>query len=228
MATFADFGGFIPRRPSGMGLSNLLLAMKTTPVCPILAALLAFSPALFAEERGPGRDGQRPDQRQPRGADMWKRVDKDQDGAISRDEFAQMERLAKLPEDKRAALFDRLDKNSDGQIDRTEMHQGRPKPGQGRPDMPRIWELDKNQDGGVSFGEFQAGRMFSRLDPEKQKRMFSRLDTNGDGVLGVYRFRREPLPAADTDRRQDGDPDHVPGGAAAEPSALQLAEVASS
>jgi Ca2+-binding EF-hand superfamily protein len=49
--------------------------------------------------------------------------------------------------------------------------------------MQRLWELDVDKSGGVSFQEFRVGRIFKKLAPEKQRAIFRRLDTNGDGVV---------------------------------------------
>ncbi len=115
-------------------------------------------------------------------AEVWKLADKDGDGAISRQEFDQMPRTQKLPEDKRAAVFGRLDKDQDGSISREEIRQIM-QDEQGGDAKPRMWELDANKDGGVTFEEFKQGQMMQKLDPERQERIFKHLDTNGDGKI---------------------------------------------
>jgi Ca2+-binding EF-hand superfamily protein len=184
---FHGVAEFLARWPRGTGLNNLQSPMKTIPVSLIVAGILApvvsFAQPEVRRQGPPPRGG--PGDRGGDRAFMerWKSADTDKDGSISRAEFDAISRLQGLPEEKRAHLFERLDKNSDGKLDRQEMgRMGKPRDGQGPP-MLRLWELDIDKSGGVSFEEFQAGRFFKKLDPEKQRALFRRLDTNGDGVI---------------------------------------------
>jgi Ca2+-binding EF-hand superfamily protein len=174
--------------------------MKTIPVSLIVAGILA-PVAAFAEApggpQGPGQrggEGRRGNERPF--TDAWKAADTDQDGSVSRAEFDRMPRIQGLPEEKRTGLFKRLDKNGDGLLNRSEIsHIVRHREGQDPPRL-RLWELDTDKSGGVSFEEFQAGRIFKKLAPEKQQAVFRRLDTNGDGVISPKdrpesRFKRD-------------------------------------
>ena len=50
--------------------------------------------------------------------------------------------------------------------------------------MQRLWELDPDKSGGVSFEEFKAGRIFKKLPPEAAGRIVSNGWTpNQDGVI---------------------------------------------
>ena len=110
--------------------------MNFTPALFIAAALLTTSPA-FAEKSGDGRD------HEARRAAMFDNMDANEDGAISREEFANphakrfkeadtdnngsispAEFEAKMMERAKshaARMFERLDKNSDGAIDKDEI-----------------------------------------------------------------------------------------------------------
>lgn len=112
-------------------------------------------------------------------------VDKDQDGSLSKEEFNLMPRIQNLPSEKQASLFERLDKNGDGRIGRDELSRigGRPPGGEGGPTQQRLWELDLDKSGGVSLQEFQSGKLFKKLPPERQQAVFARLDTNRDGTI---------------------------------------------
>ncbi len=139
-------------------------------------------PQLAWAERPEGED--RPhmsrEEMRDKAAEAWKKADTNNDGMISRGEFDLMPRLQKLTEEKRNELFLRLDKNGDGMMDKEDMSKIRD---QRKDPMQRLWELDKDKSGGVSFEEFQQGRMSKRLDAERQKAIFDRLDENGDGVI---------------------------------------------
>lgn len=148
--------------------------------------------------------------------ELWKAADTDHDGSISKAEFAMMERLQSLPEEKRGILFDRLDKNQNGSLEHGEIaRMAKPREGQ-EPPMPRLWELDADKSGGVSFEEFKAGRIFKKLDPDKRQAVFHRLDTNKDGVISPQ-DRPEPPFKRDGAKPRPKRPDAKPEGPRMEP-----------
>lgn len=112
---------------------------------------------------------------------FFKGADADGDGKVSAEEFFALERIAKLPEEKRKRIFERLDKDGNGSIEREEMRPPQ-HPDGGRP-FPKLHELDTNKDGKVSFEEFGAGPFAKRMPPERLKHIFGKLDNNGDGSL---------------------------------------------
>lgn len=179
------------------------LPMKTIPVSLILAGLLAPM-AVHAQSEGGGRRQMEPDAdarraHQQQFAKAWKAADKDEDGFISREEFAAMPRVRNLPEDKRQRVFERLDKDGDGKLGREELRRmGRTHEGP-RPGPRRLWELDLDRSGGVGLEEFKAGEMFQKLPPERQLEIFRRLDTDGDGVI-TPKDRPEPPFRRDKDK----------------------------
>jgi Ca2+-binding EF-hand superfamily protein len=147
-------------------------------------------------------------------ADAWKAADKDADGFVSRNEFDALPRVQNLPEEKRQALFARLDKDGDGRLGREELNRmGRPQDGKGQ-QMQQLWELDVDRSGGVSFKEFAAGRFFGKLPPERQRELFSRLDTDGDGQITARDKPERPGNREGTgprSRRPEGPPPDGPG-----------------
>jgi Ca2+-binding EF-hand superfamily protein len=172
--------------------------MKTISVSLLVAGILLPSLCL-AQGRGPAKEPGEGD-KEPRKIMMrgfgetWKTADADGDGFISREEFDAMPRIQNLPEEMRDKLFTRLDKNGDGKLSRSELEGfGRNRDGAQRPPMKRLWELDTDKSGGISFEEFKLGELFAKLPPERQRALFGRLDTDGDGLI-TPKDRPEPPP----------------------------------
>ena len=115
-------------------------------------------------------------------AEMFRRLDKNGDGALSLDEFMAMERLARVPEEKRREIFRRLDKDGDGKLFPHELAALHEELGHGGR-MPRLEELDLDHSGGISFEEFRQAPFVSKLPEEQQRALFDRLDRDGDGQL---------------------------------------------
>lgn len=131
-----------------------------------------------------GPEKGRPDRGEPKGPDpraFFRSADANEDGAVSLEEFAALERVSQLGEEKQRRLFARLDKNGDGLIRPDEMAP----PGRDRRDRPPMGlaELDKDRDGRVSFDEFAAGEFAKRLPEDRRRGFFDRMDRNEDGFL---------------------------------------------
>ncbi|BCU77683.1 EF-hand domain-containing protein [Luteolibacter sp. LG18] len=165
--------------------------MKTIPVSLVLAGSMLGAWALpgppddpqtpVAAEKRPGPpDGERRPWHQ--GVEFWKKADTDGDGFISKDEFVALERISKLPEEKRDKIFERLDKDSDGKLSKEELEKFGPNEGPPR-GFPRLAELDVDHSGGVSLEEFKASEFVKKLPVERQEALFKRLDSDGDGQI---------------------------------------------
>jgi Ca2+-binding EF-hand superfamily protein len=159
----------------------------------------------------PTRPPQHQKDRDPRrGGDFWKKADTNGDQLISREEFLALPRIAKLPEEKQTKLFSRLDKNGNGTLEGPELRPAHPPQGPKDGDqrggmrgriMPRIAELDLDQDRKISFEEFTQAPMIAKLPAERQRKMFDNMDRNGDGFLSP-----EDRPAQGPGPRGDGPP----------------------
>lgn len=175
--------------------------MKTILAGGLLTGLLASM--LMAEgERLPGgekpqREGersQRDGERRPHlggPEEMFKHMDKDGDGKISKREFFASPRMKGLPEEKREAFFERLDSDGDGFVSGDEIRAMRQQAD--RRAMEGFRKLDTDGSGGVSFEEFSKGEFSSKLPEEKRRQVFKRMDTDGNGEInGTDRPKRVP------------------------------------
>ncbi|GIK54008.1 MAG: hypothetical protein BroJett014_29810 [Planctomycetota bacterium] len=120
-------------------------------------------------------DGAEVDQR------MLERMDSDDDGKITLDEFkaaAPRQPGPQRPED----VFRQRDKNSDGKLDKTEI------------ESDLLKDLDGNRDGELDLDEWRDGH--------KPEKVFARLDKNKDGSLGSDEV--EPRMLRDLDDDRDG------------------------
>ena len=119
-----------------------------------------------------------------------KKADADGDGAVSREEFAALERVARLPEAQRDEIFKRLDKNGDGVIRADEIGSARTMHEKPRR-FPSLEKLDLNGDDRVSLEEFLAGPLAKRMPEARRRVLFARLDRDGDGFLTAADQRRD-------------------------------------
>lgn len=152
--------------------------MRTTLLC--LSALGFVAVSAIAADPQPGVAEVRRDQA-PQRDEGFRMADRSGDGALAADEFATLPRIARLPAEKRDALFARLDKDADGKLSRGELSADRAHGAASG--FRRFKELDTDRSGGVSLEEFRKGPMTGKLPPERQEKMFRRLDANGDGVI---------------------------------------------
>jgi Ca2+-binding EF-hand superfamily protein len=134
--------------------------------------------------------------------ETWKKADTDGDGFITLAEFSAMERIAQLPEEKRAEIFKRFDKNGDGKIGPDEL----PRPQGG---MPSLFQVDANKDGRIVFEEFQNLSFVKRLPLERQRALFERMDNDKDGAITA---KDRPQGGPPRDGKWDGKRDGKGGG----------------
>ena len=133
--------------------------MKRFSILAACVLILLTSISIFAQDPqgqpGPRRRGG------VNGERRMKRMDINNDGAVSRDEWKGK------PE-----VFARIDKNGDGSVTREEFA-GAPRPRGGR-----VNQMDTNNDGQISRDEWKGA-------PKR----FDRLDANSDGVITKEEFR---------------------------------------
>jgi Ca2+-binding EF-hand superfamily protein len=139
--------------------------------------------------------------------EAWKKADQNSDNALSFSEFSSLSRLQPIAEEKRTELFQRLDKDNDNLLSLEEMQRmGPPNPG-GPNHRKRLWELDTDKNGGITRDEFSTGEMFRKLPPDRQQKLFDRLDTNKDGVISPEDRPEHPGPRPGGDRPRNKQPD---------------------
>ncbi len=173
------------------------------------AALVGAQP----EEGGGRRSPERPGMQEGKGGGGegrerhfgkgWKEADADNSGTLTREEFNNLPRIQKLPEEKRDKIFGRLDKDQDGILSGEELKAMMQRPPHDGPHaaMMRFRELDTDNSGGVSLAELKAGEFFKKLPVEKLEELFARLDTDGDGEITIK--DKPPGPPRDGPGRPD-------------------------
>ena len=133
---------------------------------------------------------------------LFSQADVDQDGKLSADEFAQLQKLHEAEMAKRQAArpgFTTLDQDGDGYVTQEEMraamkahrggHHGRGMGCAGAEKAPLFSQADADQNGTLSAEEYQ------QLQTLRQARMnantpdFKTLDSNGDGQLSHDELR---------------------------------------
>jgi Ca2+-binding EF-hand superfamily protein len=134
----------------------------------LMKRLLIFTACVFAHlasiivfaQVPQGRPGAR-QRGGPDGEKRMKRMDINNDGAVSRDEWKG-----------KPGAFDRIDKNGDGSLTREELGAA------ARHQAGRINQMDANNDGQISRDEWKG-------NPKR----FDRLDANGDGAITKEEIR---------------------------------------
>jgi len=137
------------------------------------------------EKRGEHQEGARRGGREGRGhTDRFMAAyDRDRDKAVSWSEFQASKKMSHLEEAGKRRIFDHLDKNKDEKITRNELPKGgRPANGTKRGDL--------NNDGKISFAEFQEDPRMKDAKPERLAEMFKRMDRDGDSFLTPRDFPR--------------------------------------
>lgn len=122
---------------------------------------------------------------------MLKQFDTDQDGKISREEFAT----------KRAKGFERIDTDKNGSLSVEEMKARCKNERCTQMVAKRFAKLDKNNDGGIAKDEFTSMTMFDRLDKDKDG-YISESELPG---RKAKKPRAEQAPPAAPEMKKDGE-----------------------
>jgi Ca2+-binding EF-hand superfamily protein len=153
-----------------------------------LCALFCVASAMAEEAKPPRKEAPQRDLDK-----TFKRLDKNQDGKLSLEEFLRNREGDKAEQAKKQ--FARFDKNQDGFLSLEEFKTRAParpatgdQPKKGQPDPERAFKrLDKNGDGKLTLEEFIGKREGDKA--EQAKKQFARLDKDGNGTLSLEEFK---------------------------------------
>ena len=169
----------------------------------LLSALAVGIGAIHAQEEVAQDEANRPDREKPginlEIAKEFRELDRDNDGSLSRREFAATEIAKRAHEhggpDRVKDIFDRIDQNDDGGInlfEYAESMEHRHTRLMDRDIHRRFDELDKNGDGVISFREFANSRIGELAKEngnlERLKEIFDKMDLNDTGYVGPFEF----------------------------------------
>lgn len=126
-----------------------------------------------------------------------------QKGPVSFDQFSQQPRVQRLSEDMRQKLFDRLDQNDDGILSEADIKQGKgQRPERRSKGPPPHTNLDTDQDGKVSFAEFQTAPFHRGLSEDEAEDRFEALDKDSDGLLSPEERPKNPARKKGTPKKK--------------------------
>ena len=119
-------------------------------------------------------------------------LDKNNDEALSFDEFSQMRRLVKMNGEKKRKLFDFLDQNKDGELRLKELHTREPF---WVKELRRTFtQLDADQSGGLDVKELATLTPLSGKRKRSLSRIISKMDLNQSKTIefSEIRWSRRP------------------------------------
>ena len=124
------------------------------------------------------------------------RLDVDGSGGLSIDEMSKAPIFKKVAGEHLKRLFNKLDKNKNQELEKSELVRASQR---GRP-MIHFAKHDKDKSGGLSFEEYSAIPFMNRISLEKRKKIFDRIDVNGDQELSADEIRKAHHPQRKHDR----------------------------
>lgn len=144
----------------------------------------------------------------PGGRHGFGRADANKDGRISFAEFSEAPpRFSDLSPERMKAMFDRFDRNKDGFLDAKD-HPDHNREGK-RP-LPKIIlkGLDSDENGSLSWAEFQNAPAVILVEEKERRRMFNRLDVDKNQELSSAElrtpFEREKKGSGESEKGRKG------------------------
>lgn len=124
---------------------------------------------------------------------FFAKADEDKDGRVSREEFVKNPPFAQADPERLNKMFDRMDRNSDGFLDGKDRAPGggrkRP-PGDRRPPRIEFEKLDLDQDGAISWPEFQKSPKPRPIGEEDLRQHFDKIDADSNGKLSAEEVKK--------------------------------------
>lgn len=154
--------------------------MKKILLATVSASIIAGATFLATAEDHP--DGNQMMMRKDggeRAGKMMKKMDADNDGSVSRDEYMDRkgDKDSQMHQPKRKGLIEAMDKNNDGAVSEDEFMAGQKK---------HFADMDTNKDGKISEEELKERReKFKEKREEKRGERFDKMDKDSDGSVSM-------------------------------------------
>lgn len=116
---------------------------------------------------------------------LLNRIDQNNDGVVSMEEFTETPKLHGVPEEKISKMFSYLDKNNDGSLSSKELPHPPKHHSHKRPFREHLHKADLDRDGKISKEEFLINPppRLESTDKDDAESLFSFMDKNNDGYL---------------------------------------------
>ncbi len=127
----------------------------------------------------------------PRGMPPLEQVDLNKDGRIVFEEFQKLGFVARLPEERQRGLFTRMDRDGDGALTPKDRPRGEGRDGKGprrNNPMAMVKAHDTDGDGALSFEEFRAMPWVKDKGEDEQEDRFEEMDKNDDLKIDAADF----------------------------------------
>ncbi|MFK7909423.1 MAG: EF-hand domain-containing protein [Akkermansiaceae bacterium] len=131
-------------------------------------------------------------------AKSFQRLDSDKSGGLNREELAKSPVFKNTPQEHLDRMFRKMDRNKNKELEKSELmkaaHRIRPTIG--------FEKYDEDKSGGLSFTEYSSMPFMNRVNEDRRKKAFERIDLNKDKQLTPDEIRKARTPMRSRDHKK--------------------------